>query len=449
MKKIYKVFLLLLLSLCTFDAKALDVISDEETEVFLQGLIEPIFRAAGIPFKRERIYIVNDDSLNAFVADGNAMFIFTGTIIKPTSQEEIKGVVAHETGHIMGGHILRQKLKAQEMNEVSLASLIAAGAAAALSGRGDVAMAVILGSQSSLMHHYSAYRVQEERSADEAAVKLLAGIGKSPAGMRDFMRRIASQNEMSGISEDSYLRTHPMTTERLSFLDDATNQSPYPIVKTNDEKYQMVKAKLIAYLYDIKRAMRVYPMTAQTKPARYAHAIIYFREFKIDAAIKEIKSLIEEEPDNPYFYEVLGQIYMETGKAALAKEAYRMSLELKPNTPLFQQNLAHAILEDSPTVAEASEIVDMLNKSLIKRPNAFTWLLLSQAYGLKNEIAYANYAAAEYSYLIGALDVAKQQAENAKKASNNPTLTLKIDDLLERLNDIIKERDRAALRRRR
>ena len=199
-------------------ADSISLISDEETEDFLAKQLKPIFNAAGIPFNRNNIYIVNDNSLNAFVSDGNNMFVNTGTLMRADNENEIVGVLAHETGHIMGGHILRQKLKLQDMQQVSLASLLAAGAAAAATGRADAAMAIMMGTQSSVLNAMMAYQVEEERSADESAVKLLSATKQSPIGMRNFMKKIEHQNRLSGVSENPYFRTHPVTSERIAFL---------------------------------------------------------------------------------------------------------------------------------------------------------------------------------------------------------------------------------------
>ena len=207
--------LFLLSAFWVFDAKSLEIklISDEETESFLADIIQPLFNAAGINFNRNDIFIVEDNSLNAFVADGNKLFIHTGTIIKADNVNELAGVIAHETGHIAGGHIFRQKLKNKEMHEVSMISAILAGATAAVGGRGDMAMAVLLGGQSSALTHYTKYRTEEERSADEAAIKLLSHTKQSPVGILNFMKKINKDNMLSGRVESPYFRTHPITSE--------------------------------------------------------------------------------------------------------------------------------------------------------------------------------------------------------------------------------------------
>ena len=205
---------MLILAFLPFDAFAqISIISDEETEQYLASVIRPLFQQAGVPFNRNKIYIVNDNSLNAFVGDGNNLFVHSGTLIKADSSDQISGVLAHETGHITGGHILRQKIKSQAMQEASLASVILAGAAAAASGRGDVAMAVMMGSQSSLLSNYMAYRVEEERSADEAAIKLLSKEQISPQGLMNFMKKFrnricSTESKKATISEHIRLQVN-------------------------------------------------------------------------------------------------------------------------------------------------------------------------------------------------------------------------------------------------
>ena len=169
MLKLLTVFMVAVLTY-TYDCKASSgpsLISDEQTQTFLSNIISPLFNAAGIPFNKNKIYIINDNSLNAFVSNGNYMFVHTGTIMNADTVNELSGILAHETGHIAGGHIARQKLRISQLQTLSVASLIVAGATAATSGRGDAALAVMLGSQSSLLNAMISYQMHEERSADE------------------------------------------------------------------------------------------------------------------------------------------------------------------------------------------------------------------------------------------------------------------------------------------
>lgn len=421
-------------------AQEISLISDEETEQLLGDVIRPLFEAAGIKYNRNEIHIVNDPSLNAFVADGNHLFIHTGTILNAASPNELAGVIAHETGHIQGGHILRQKLKNQSMQEVGLVSAILAGTAAAVSGRGDVAMAAMLGSQSSMLTNYLRYRTEEERAADEAALGLLAKTGQSPQGMLTFMKKINRQNQLSGREESPYFRTHPVTAERIGFFEQALAQNNYPAESRHQNAFERVKAKLYAYLAAPQQTLKKYPPQETSTPALYAQSIALFKQLKFAQAQGKIDQLIAREPDNPYFYELKAQIYLETGKIKPAKENYRKALALMPNSALLQISYAQSLLEDAPSAAQAAEAVNLLNKALISRPNAFAWMLLARAYGETENAAGANYAAAEYSYRIGQPEVAREQLKTARKAGPSRQLSLRIDDLDNRLKQIAEQK---------
>lgn len=419
------------------NAYAQTIIYDEETETFLQGLSMPLFRSANVPFNRNNIYIISDDSLNAFVSDGNSLFINTGTIVRAGSDDELRGVIAHEIGHIQGGHILRGKLKAQQLSEAGLASMLVAGAAAVASGRGDVGMALMLGSQGSIFNDYLNYRVQEERSADEAGIRLLNDNHISPQGMRNFMKKIEKENLATGVTETSYFRTHPVTSERISFIEDAAQKSPYKGVQTTEE-FVRIKAKLTAYLYPPEVVLATYGK-GQTIADKYALAIINYRMMKKEKSISIIDELITIEPNNPYFHELKGQIYLETGNAKQAKAEYSKALALLPNSNLFRVNLAQAVLEDEPTQAELVQTENNLNKVIIVQPTYESWLLLARTYALRNNMAGANYASAESSLRIGQFDAAHKQIDMARKASPTPALSLKLNDLENRIKDAEKD----------
>ncbi len=420
-------------------AQAISLISDEETEVFLHQTVAPIFKASQTSFNPRKIYIVNDKSLNAFVTDGNNMFVTVGTLIAADTQNEISGILAHETGHIQGGHILRHKLKAQEIQRVALASMLLGGAAGLAAGRADISIAAILGSQGTALNSLLTYQVSEERSADEAAVKLLKKINQSPAGMLNFMKKIQKQNTIQGIEETSYFRTHPITSERIAFLEKATNDSLAPRYGQQEKAFSRIKAKIYAYIEEPKQTFIKYPSTDNSIEARYARSIAYFKDMKMDSALSLVDSLIKDEPDNPYFYELRGQMLLETGKIKPAIENYKQALKIEPRSSLFKLNLAQAMLENSPSPPEQRQIIDMLNQVLIYNPQSYAWLLLARAYGLQQNAAGYNYAAAEFSLLDQDIELAKKQAQQALKSNPTSALRIKLEDLMLRIKDQEKE----------
>lgn len=420
-------------------AAAISLVSDEETEIFLHQTLRPVFDAAGVTFHPGQIYIVNDPTLNAFVSDGNRMFVNIGTIISADSQNELTGVLAHETGHIQGGHILRHKIKSREIQNISLASMVVGSLAGIAAGRADLSIAAILGSQSSAINSMLTYQISEERSADEAAVALLKKINQSPAGMLEFMKKIQKKNRMEGISERDYYRTHPLTDERISFLEKASRESKAPRQGPQEKEFRRIKAKLFAYTEEPRQTFLKYPAGDRSVPARYAQAIAYFKQLKMKEASAKIDGLINDEPQNPYFWELKGQMLLETGKIDAAVSAYRQALKRQPASSLFKINLSQAMLENNPGPAELKEIIRMLNQVLIYNRENYAWLLLARAYGLQNDIANSSYAAAEFSLLGNDAAMAKRQAENALRHNPAPALKLKIDDLLLRIKQIEKE----------
>ncbi len=421
----------LLAAVCCFNCNAQyspSLISDDETQTFLANIIEPLFNAAGLNFNPNKIYIVNDNSLNAFVSNGNYLFVHTGTLMNADNVNQLNGILAHETGHIAGGHIARQKLRIEMLQNLSVASLVAAGAAAAVSGRGDAALAVMLGSQSSLINALTAYQVQEERSADESALKYLTAINQSPIGLKNFMKKIQTFNRLSGYKEEPYFRTHPLSSEREEFFNQALKKNNYQQTSVYDNDFKLIKAKLSAFLLPIEQAQNIYQNNNKSIDGKYAQAIIAYKKNNFAKADKILDELIKNNPKNPYFHELKGQFLFESGKTYMALKAYEKALELKPNSKDIAISWAHTALETEPDKQTLQKIITTLNRIQITSPSITAWLLLARAYEENNQNAYALYASAQYSISSGNIEIAKKQIN---KALNNAPDNLKI-----KLNDL-------------
>jgi len=342
---------------------------------------------------------------------------------------QISGVLAHETGHIAGGHIARQKLQIDKMQTMATISLIAAGAAAAASGRGDAAMAIMLGSQSTFLNAMTAYQFQDERSADESAVRYLEQTGQSPAGLKAFIRKLQTGQRLSGYEEQPWFRTHPMSAERLEFYDRSLASSSGSTTSPLDEKYQRIKAKLSAFLLPVKRARQLYPASDKTEAGQYAHAILDYRQGKISQALQTLDDLIRAHPKNPYYHELKGQFLLETGQVEKAEKSYRQARVLNPNAFGTISGWARAALEMPPQKRRLGEIIHQLNHLQRLRPTLGGWLLLSRAYQEDGRPAEALYAAANYSAVTGNIALAHRQIEQALKANPSPELKTKLADL--------------------
>ena len=413
---------------------ALSLIFDEETNDFIYDISRPLYNYSQITFDKNKIFIVNDASMNAFVADGNDLFIHTGSIIKADNANELTGVIAHELGHIKGGHIIRGKLKSQSLQKASIASMLVASSLGALTGRADVAMAILLGTQSSSLNSFMSYRVDEERAADEYAMKALHATNQSGQGMLAFMNKINQDNKMSGISENPYFRTHPVTIDRMSFFKNYIKNEKMKL--TVNKKFDNVKAKLYAYLNTPKKTYKKY--SSSSVASLYAQSIAKMRELKFAESIVIIKKLIQLEPKNPYFYEILAEVYTQQGILTKAENAYRQSLLYKKNSSLIKISLAHNLIEQNKDLSFA---IILLKQSIIDLNLSYSWNLLSRAYGLQGDSLNAQYSAAEFSYLIEKPKLSLKQAQNVLE---NPKITkslkLKIEDLISRVDEKIKKR---------
>ena len=414
----------------------MSIITDEEIETWLADVLKPIFTSANLPFNKDNIHIIKDDSLNAFVGDANHMFIHTGTILNASNTNEIEGVLAHETGHILGGHILRLKIKIDSIQKASLASLIAAAGAAAISGRGDAAIAVVLGTQSSAINALTSYQVTEERAADETAVNLLTTQKHSIKGLKNFMNKIKSENRLNGIEETPYFRTHPITNERITFFNEKLNKETNISHSTDlDFRLKRIQAKLFAYLSPLNKVLKKYPLTDKSIEASIAHAIYYMRQKNLNTSSKYIDYLITQEPDNPYFWELKAQSLFENYKLKEAVISYKKALNLLPSSDYFKLSYAEAKLETEPSRKDLYELIPLLEHANRNKTHIDAYRLLGKLYANLGQFAISDYFAAEYSYATGNKATAQKQLSKALKGALRSDIKLRAEDLKAKLNN--------------
>jgi len=362
-------------------AAAQSLIRDAEIEDTLRVYSEPIFRAADLEPNDIKIYIIQDPSLNAFVTGGQNVFLHTGLIMAAETPNQLKGVIAHETGHIAGGHLTRGRCGQQRAMIPAFVS-IGLGVLALATGAGDAGAALIAGSQQFAMASYVRHTQVEESTADQMAVTFLEASGQSPDGLVEFFNRQFRQFEFAQRQAPPYLMTHPLTSDRIAALRARVDSSKYANVKDSPEdlrRFAMMQAKLRGFLNAPGRTFREYPTSDTSLPARYARAVAAYRVPDTGQAIKETQALIAAEPNNPYFHELLGQILFESGKAADSVGPYRKAVELSPDSPLLEVGLARSILA-AQGKAGAQEAVALLQRAVTKEPgNAFGWRELDNA----------------------------------------------------------------------
>ena len=402
--------------------KGLPLIRDAETEQLLREYTAPILRAAGLAQQNIRVVIINDRSFNAFVIDAKRIFVNAGALTQSQTPNQIIGVLAHETGHIAGGHL--SKLRAELANAQTamiLGMLLGLGAVVAGarsgSGIGGNPAAAILAPQSMVMHSLLAYQRQQEEQADRAGVKFLTATGQSTKGMYETFKRFSSESLFGAQYADPYLQSHPMPAERVAALEEIAHTSPYWSKPDSPEwqgRHDLMRAKLYGFLDRPDTVMRRYPLSDTSLPARYARAISAYRHGNMRDALAQIDALIQAQPNNPYFYELKGQALLEAGRATEAIAPLRRAISLAPTPALIQVLLAQALIAtQQPGLAD--EAINDLRTALAHDPDiADGYDYLAMAYGRKGDIAQADLASAQAAFTRGDWKTARQLATRAK-----------------------------------
>lgn len=407
-----------LLAFAIQTAAAQSVLRDAETEALLRDMATPLVTAAGFNPRSVDIVLVNDSSVNAFVAGGQAVYINSGLINEAASANEVQGVIAHELGHITGGHVINNA-GGKEATGISLLSLLL-GAAAVAAGAGEAGMGVLMAGQQAAMGKYLAFSRAQESTADAAGAQFLSKAGITGRGSIDFFKKLENMEfrygRRAGNEEDRFYSTHPVSSDRIATLTDIYEKDPAWAKRPDpslEERFQRAKAKLYGYLAEPNDTLRTYPATMTGVPARYARAYAFHKQGFLDKAMAEADALIAEAPSDPYFLELKGQVLLEAGKPAEALAPLRRATELSGNQPLIATTFGHALIatEDKTHFAEAERVL----KTAVARDreNPFAWYQLGTVYAAKGDLARAKLASAEQQVLSDRMPQALSSAEAA------------------------------------
>ncbi|MCB1539559.1 MAG: M48 family metallopeptidase [Rhodoblastus sp.] len=407
------------------------IIRDAETEQLLRDYVTPIFRAAGINTNAAKIILVGDRSFNAFVANGQKIFINTGALMEAKTPNEIIGVLAHESGHIAGGHLVRLHQELARAQIMAIAGmLVSAGAVAAQvqTSRGGGRqtqvgmdqtgmMGVLLGPQELVRRSLLSYQRGEEQAADRAAVKYLNATGQSSKGMLTTFQRFANDALFKTASIDPYVLSHPLPAERISALEQAARQSPYFEAKDSaalQARHDMMRAKLFGFMGDQAEIARRYPISDNSLPARYAHAISNYRFGRLGEALQAIDGLIATQPRNPYFQELKGQVLMESGRAQAALPYLRKAVALAPSATPIAVLLGHALV-GAGGAANDKEAIRLLGRATQRDPDsAEGFQYLAMAYDSVGDRPNSQLASAQALFVAGKYVEARTQAKRAQ-----------------------------------
>jgi predicted Zn-dependent protease len=398
-------------------ANAQSLIRDAEIEQALREYTDPLLVAARLDPKDVNIFIVSDPSLNAFVTNGQNIYLHTGLILEAQTPNQLIGVIAHETGHISGGHLARSAEAARLSSRPALIS-IGLGILAIAAGAPDAGAALISGSQQFAIANFFRHTQVQESSADQAAVTFLDATGQSGNGLLEFFEEFRYQEVVSEGRRNPYFRSHPLSSDRIQALRERVGRSASVNAVDTPERIEALKrmqAKLYGFLEAPARTYNRYPASDTSISARYARAVAAYKVPDTDSAVRETTALIEAEPNNPYFHEMLGQILFEAGRIEDSIPHHRRSVELLPNASLLQINLARALA--------ATKVEDDLNESIkileatvrVEPDNGFAWRELATAYDSKGESGLARLATAESAFSIGDIQRAEIFAQRAKR----------------------------------
>ena len=409
---------MLLVALNPAQSRSLSLIRDAEIETIIGSYAAPLFEAAGLDPSLVKIKIVNGSDINAFVAGGQRIFIFTGLLLTSDHPDEIKGVIAHEVGHIAGGHLARLHDRLRRANsQAIIASLI--GIAAAIGAGSSGAGAALIGSgQQVAQRSLLQYSRTQESAADQAALEYLNATSNSPRGLLSFLDKLGDQEALLTNRRNSYVLTHPLARERVALLRKQIEKSQHRDAKTSAENlvvFARMKAKLSGFLNIPAKTLRLYPVSNRSQPARYARAIAYHRQANFSAALAEVGDLLIESPNDPFFHELHGQILYEAGDAARAIAPLARAVKILPAAPMIRFGLAQAqIATNDPT--NNREAIDHLRAVVDTDPDATgAWRQLAIAHGRDGQLGLSSLASAEFSLRIGRKRDARYHAKRASR----------------------------------
>ncbi|MDE3059681.1 MAG: M48 family metalloprotease [Pseudomonadota bacterium] len=423
------------------------LIRDAEIEHTLRLEADPIFKADALKPSAVHLFIVEDDALNSYVAGGANMFIHTGLIEACDSPDMLIGVMAHESGHIVGGHLAQgaEQLKNAELG--SILTFVLGAAAAAASRQPEAAAAVITGGQQTVMRNYLAFTRAHEEAADQSALNALDKLGISASGLLKVFELLRRHEREHGGSPDPYMLTHPLTSLRIEHVRDHAETSKIPegtYPHALDLPHARMVAKLYGFLESPEHTLARYPLSNKSVPARMARAIAYYKMPDLKRSLAEMDGLIAESPNDPFFHELKGQILFENNRPKEALSSYREAVKLLPDSPLILADLAKVEMAQNEPLLVPSAIQHLEKSTQLDDSNASSWRWLATAYGKAGNQGMASLALAEEASLEDDPKTALSQVEQALKLLKDGPARQRAQDVKARALDLQREKKEEA-----
>ena len=397
--------------------RSASLIRDTEIENYLKEWAAPVIKAADLDPDSVNIILVQDSNVNAFVAGGQNIFLYTGLLTKSKNPSEVIGVLAHELGHIRGGHLVRGRDAMESASYEAMLGTILGIGAAILAGDAGAAGAISAGSSGMALNKLLAFSRIQESSADQAAMTFLDRAHINPQGLVTFMERLEDEEMLPVSQQSEYVRTHPLTRDRVESLKAGTERSAYNNTKTParwDDEHARMMAKLVGFVTP-EYVVWNYSEKDTALPARYARAIAAYRQNKVDEALRLTDTLLRDEPKNPYFLELKGQMLTDFGRPGEAVPYYRQATELDPKSGLIRTAYAHTLVETANNdQKQLQTAITQLERAQQDEPRSTRiHRLLATAYGKMGQDSMAKLHLAEEALLQRRLPQARQQVEAA------------------------------------
>ena len=417
LKLVRKIVALLFSFVCAFSAQAASLINDTETEKLLTELVEPLGRAADIPDGRLKVHIINSDDFNAFVMGGEDVYVYTGLLTQIKSLSALQAVIAHELGHTVGGHMAQMSARMDaELKRAMLIQALGVGLMVA-GGNPSLGAGVLAGSSGVAQQSMLAFTRDEERIADDMGLNLLVKAGLEPEGFIDVLTQMGDMTSVLESKVNPNRINHPLTSERLNNVKSQIQKIDSDYVAKNaptatqEKDFALVQAKLIGYLDNADRVYTLYPNSDTSDAALYARAIARMQAGNLSGARVGTQTLISRNPDNPYFYELLGDIDYQLGHYDDSVEAYEKSLSLQESAPQIETALA-LVLTERNKPGDNARAIELCKRSLLVQPAPLTYWVLARAY---EDGGLSDWARAEYYHLRGDEENARKYAKLARK----------------------------------
>ena len=426
------IFLLIFYSNSLY-SQNLNIVRDAEIENFFNDLSFPIIQSSKIKNTKISFYLDNQNYINAFVVSGPKIFITTELLVKTNSIDQIAGVIAHEIGHITGGHLSkRYNAYGDSIFTSVISSILAVGAIAA--GAPSAGSAILMGGEHIRQQQILSFSRNQESFADQAAINLLKKSNYSVKGLYEVFEILEKKERFSKINP--YNRTHPLSIERKRVIEnhiDINNETKSNIEL--NERYKLIKAKLIGYTAKKEIFHIYYPDNKNTIESWYAKSVHYYLNGDIQKALMYIDKCIKSNKENPYFYELKGQILYENGKSLSAISNYQEALKYKSNEKHFYLAISKAIYAQKDTELY-DEGISFLKKYIEEEDFPIeAWHYLGLYYGKMGKYTLSSLALTEKFLLLNDIKNAKLQLQKAKKKDTiNRKYSAKINDLNHLIN---------------